>query len=65
MDDPDIEWKAEKPDYTAVNAKYMKEKLNQHKADSVEKLVENLVKTWEMESSHKGNPKVRTSDSFG
>lgn len=53
MDDPKIQWKHKKPDYTLVNNKYLKEKTTNHKAESLEKIVENLVKTWEMESSHK------------
>lgn len=53
MDDPNITWRTKKPDYTLVNELYMKERTRHHKAGSVEKLVENLVKTWEMESTHK------------
>lgn len=53
MADAKIQWRHAKPDYTLVNNKYMKEKQNKHAADSLEKVVENLVKTWEMESSHK------------
>ncbi|CAH1777818.1 unnamed protein product [Owenia fusiformis] len=53
MDDPDIKWKSEKPNYDLVNAKYMKEKKSNHPVDSLEKLVENATKTWEMESTHK------------
>lgn len=58
MDDPKIQWKAGKPDYSAVNEKYLKERTKHHKLDSMEKFVENLVKSWEMESTHKINPKV-------
>ncbi|XP_060082103.1 uncharacterized protein LOC132561396 [Ylistrum balloti] len=53
MDDPNIQWIHGKPDYTAVNKKYLEERSRKHPVDSLEKLVENLVKTWEMESSHK------------
>ncbi|KAK3579944.1 hypothetical protein CHS0354_020840 [Potamilus streckersoni] len=53
MDDENIQWLHGKPDYSKVNLKYLKEKTKRHKAGSLEKLVENLVKTWEMESSHK------------
>ena len=53
MDDANIKWRTQKPDYTLVDALYMKEKTRSHKAGSIEKLVENLVKTWEMESTHK------------
>ena len=53
MDDPKIVWRHGKPDYTKINKVYLKEKTMKHKKDSLEKLVENLVKTWEMESTHK------------
>ena len=58
MDDPDIEWKYGRPDYTTVNQKYMAERKMRHTEESLEKIVENLVKTWEMESTHKTNLKV-------
>lgn len=58
MVDKDIIWKTKKPNYDLVDEKYLKEKKNSHKTDSLEKTVENLVKTWEMESSHKINEKV-------
>ena len=59
MDDPDIEWKfGHKPDFTLTDLKYMSERSKHHKPDSLEKIVENLVKTWEMESTHKINIKV-------
>lgn len=53
MDDPNIRWRHGKPNYALVNEKYLKEKTNNHAAGSLEKIVENIVKTWEMESSHK------------
>ena len=58
MDDPDIEWRLVRPNYGLVNQKYLKERTRFHKAGSLEKLVEDLVKTWEMESTHKINAKV-------
>ena len=58
MDDPNIKWNAGKPDFSLVDKKYMAERSRQHKEDSLEKLVENLVKSWEMESSHKLDLKV-------
>ena len=60
MDDPNINWRYEKPDFNTVNEKYMKERSRNHKAGSLEKLVENLVKTWEMESTHKIDLNVST-----
>ena len=53
MDDPNIKWRHGKPDYTVVNTKFLKEKSQNHKTGSIEKLVEDLVKSWEMESTHK------------
>ncbi len=58
MDDPDIKWKDVKPNYDQVNLKYLEERTRFHPVDSLEKVVENLVKTWEMESTHKINSKV-------
>ena len=59
MDDPNIRWREGKPDFTAANKKYLAEKTKSHKPGSLEKTVENLVKTWEMESTHKVDAKVR------
>jgi len=59
MDGPDIVWRHERPDYEAINRKYMAERTRQHADGSLEKTVENLVKTWEMESSHKMDEKVK------
>jgi hypothetical protein len=53
LNDETIKWRHHKPDYTKANLEYFKGKTMNHKADSLEKLVEDLVKTWEMEGSHK------------
>ncbi|CAG2212485.1 unnamed protein product [Mytilus edulis] len=53
MDDPNTKWRHGKPDYTVVNNKFMREKSKNHQTGSLEKTVEDLVKSWEMESSHK------------
>ena len=58
MDDPDIEWEYGPPDFTTDNKKYMAERKMRHPEGSLAKIVENLVKTWEMESTHKTNIKV-------
>lgn len=60
MDDPEIEWRTVKPNYDVVNLKYLRERSKFHSADSIEKLIENLVKTWEMESTHKIKEKVNS-----
>ncbi len=58
MDDPNIKWRTKKPDFSLVDAKYLKEKTRSHKEGSLGKIVENLVKSWECESSHKVDKKV-------
>ena len=58
MEDKDIIWKTDTPDYVLVDNKYLREKTRSHQAGSLEKTVENIVKTWEMECSHKVNEKV-------
>jgi hypothetical protein len=58
MDDPKIRWRTVKPNYSMVNELYLKERTRFHPVDSLEKLVENLVKTWEMESTHKIDAQV-------
>ena len=50
MDDPDIKWRfGGKPDYSLTNLKFLKERSRMHPEGSLELIVENLVKTWEME----------------
>jgi hypothetical protein len=54
MDDPDTKWRfGGPPDYSLTNLKYLKERSKIHADGSLEQVVENLVKTWEMERSHK------------
>ena len=54
MDDPNIKWRfGSAPDYTLANLAYLKDKTRNHPEGSLELIVENLVKTWEMERSHK------------
>lgn len=56
MDDPNTTWRFGKaPNYALANYYYYKGKYNNHKEGSLELIVENLVKTWEMEGSHKTN----------
>ena len=57
LDDPTIEWREGKPDYRRVNLLYFQGKSKNHKRASLEMTVENLVKSWEMELSHKPNLK--------
>ena len=44
------------PDYSLTNLQFLKERSRVHPAGSLELIVENLVKTWEMERSHKLDP---------
>ena len=53
MDEPGIKWREGKPDFTKVNKAYLEGRTRTHKEGSLEKIVEDLVKTWEMEASHK------------
>lgn len=53
LDDPTIKWRHGRPIYTKANLAFLKGKSKNHSAKSLELLVENLVKTWEMEASHK------------
>lgn len=53
LDDDSHKFRFGKPNYTLTNLEYFKGKTRKHSADSLEKVVENMVKTWEMEASHK------------
>lgn len=49
------------PNYDAVNAKYLLQKSMSHPPDSLEKAVENIVKSWESEIQHKLVPEQISS----
>ena len=53
LDDPTILWKEGKPDYTIADLHYFLGKTKNHKSGSLEEFVENFIKTWEMEATHK------------
>lgn len=55
LDDPTIEWRKGKPDFTFANLAFLKGKCMKHEKGSLEMIVENVVKRWEMEASHKIN----------
>eukprot|EP01025_Chloroclados_australasicus_P019431 TRINITY_DN2059_c0_g1_i1.p1 TRINITY_DN2059_c0_g1~~TRINITY_DN2059_c0_g1_i1.p1 ORF type:complete len:310 (+),score=33.43 TRINITY_DN2059_c0_g1_i1:106-1035(+) len=55
LDDSTIVWRHGKPDYTTANLTYLLGKTRNHAPGSLEHVVENLVKTWEMEASHKAD----------
>lgn len=57
MDEEGIKWRfGGKPDYSLTNLLYLKGRTKNHPEGSLELIVENLVKTWEMERSHKTDP---------
>ena len=60
MDDPGIQWREGKPDFTKVNKAYLEGRSRIHREGSLEKIVEDLVKTWEMEASYKPRVEVRS-----
>lgn len=54
MHDQNYTWRFGKmPDYSMDNYYYLKEKTMNHTEGSLEQIVEDLVKTWEFERSHK------------
>ena len=60
MNDPNIKWKDGKaPDYTVVDKKFLKERTRKHPQGSLERTVEDIIKTFEMEVTQKVDPKVR------
>lgn len=62
MDEPDTDWRfGGPPDYSLTNLYYLMQRSKEHPEDSLEKVVENLVKTWEMERSHKVDCKQHKS----
>jgi hypothetical protein len=62
MDDPNTKWRfGGAPEYFLVNNFYLKGRSKIHADGSLEQIVENLVKTWEMERSHKTDPSQHQS----
>jgi len=61
FNDPTIVWRfGGPPNYTLANLEYFKYKSKHHAQGSLEEIVENLVKTWEFERSHKLLPEQHT-----
>ena len=61
LDDPSIVWREGRPDYRRADLIYFQGKSKNHVLGSLEMTVENLVKTWEMELTHKPHIKDWTS----
>lgn len=54
LNDPSINWRGgRQPDYTIADLQYFLGKTKNHKPGSLELIVENMVKKWEMEATHK------------
>lgn len=66
LDDPSIQWREGKPDFRKADLSFFKGRTTNHQAGSLPMIVENLVKQWEMEMTHKTNSKdwktVETSE---
>ena len=59
LDTPGIVWRnGAAPDYSLVDDLVLTQRLSQHKPGSLGEVAENLVKTWEMEATHKTDYKV-------
>ena len=55
--DEGVEWRnGERPDYSHTDQFLHQESKYKHPTDSLEAIVQNLVRTFEMEASHKVNP---------
>ena len=57
LDDPNIHWREGKPDYRKADLSFFKGRTTNHPAGSLPMIVENLVKEWEMEMTHKPDSK--------
>lgn len=57
LDDPNILWKQGKPNYALCDYAYLKGRTYVHDLGSLEHWMENKIKLWEMETSHKQNIK--------
>lgn len=51
-----VEWRFGKPNYARVNQAYFQYRTKKHKADSLEAVVQKIVKNWEVESHHIADP---------
>ncbi|GFE70345.1 ester cyclase [Chroococcus sp. FPU101] len=56
LNDENVEWRGERPDYTHTNQFLERERQHNHAEGSLNAIAYNLVRTFEMEASHKTNP---------
>lgn len=61
LNDPKVHWREGKPDYRKADLIYYQGKTRNHAPGSLEMIVENLVKKWEMELTHLPNPEEWSS----
>lgn len=54
--DTGTQWRDGKPDYSETNKYQIKERITNHAEGSLNAIAHNLVKTFEMEATHKVNP---------
>ncbi|RHY06300.1 hypothetical protein DYB30_000508 [Aphanomyces astaci] len=55
VDDPSIHWRISKPEYALLDLAFLQGKTYNHAPQSLEWMVQNLMKKWEMEVSHKAD----------
>lgn len=53
---PGVQWRFGKPNYARVNQYYFQHRTKKHAADSLEAVVQKVVKNWEVESHHIADP---------
>jgi len=51
--DPEIRWRSGRPDFTRADLAFCRGRTSSHAAGSLARIVEDLVKRWEMELTHK------------
>lgn len=56
LNDEKVEWRGERPDYSHTNQFLERERQHNHAEGTLNAIAYNLVRTFEMEASHKTNP---------
>ena len=64
LDDQSVLWKEGRPDYTIADLQFFLGKTTNHPPGSLELFVENFIKTWEMEATHKEFYQWNTVDQY-
>ncbi|CAK4235304.1 unnamed protein product [Aphanomyces euteiches] len=55
LEDTNIQWRIGRPEYALLDLAFLQGKTHNHAPPSLEWTVQNLIKKWEMEVSHKAN----------